>query len=62
MKTKYRVYYDGYWNYLQYEVKTTFFAYKIQMEWEQVFRGDIKKLDDLKFIMDCIGINYKNDN
>lgn len=40
IKTKYRVYNDGYANYLQYEVKTTFLEYKIQSEWKYIPRID----------------------
>lgn len=30
----------------------------VDMDWEQVFWGDIKKLEDIKFIFNCIGIKY----
>jgi hypothetical protein len=30
----------------------------VDMEWMQVFWGDIKSLEDMKFIFNCIGINY----
>lgn len=36
IKTKYRVYNDGYWNYLQYEVNTTVLGYKVQSEWKYI--------------------------
>lgn len=32
----------------------------VDMEWMQVFWGDIKDLDGLKFIFDCIGIPYND--
>lgn len=36
IKTKYRVISDGYRNYLQYEIKTTFLGYKVQSEWKYI--------------------------
>lgn len=30
----------------------------VDMDWMQVFWGDIEKLEDLKFIFNCIGIKY----
>lgn len=30
----------------------------VDMDWMQVFWGDIKSLEDLKFIFNCIGIKY----
>jgi len=30
----------------------------VDMDWEQVFWGDIESLEDMKFIFNCIGIKY----
>ncbi len=30
----------------------------VDMDWMQVFWGDIKTLEDMKFIFNCIGIQY----
>ena len=32
----------------------------VDLDWMQVFWGDVETLEDLKFILNCIGIPYKN--